>query len=680
MFYTWPVSIAITGEQLAIQESVRDVAARAGTRATVRAMETEPDAWSRHWDSFADLGLFTITSDGGTLVDQVAALEVAAEQLVPGPVLPAVLGNVVVGEPMAIAFGGDLRLTGDRITGVAAPVLGGPPDARILLRAGDAWCVAPPQVGTSLAPLDFSRSLARVIFADVRVTVLDDANADDLAATLFAAEAAGVARWCLDTAVAYAKVREQFDRPIGSFQAIKHLCADMLCRAEQAAALAWDAARAPDLSAAAAAALALDAAVDNAKDCVQILGGIGFTWEHDAHLYLRRALANRQLLGGSARWRRDVAGRALRGVRRGLGVDTEDAETRAAVREFASEVATLDSQDRRERLADSGYLMPHWPKPYGLAAAPRAQLVIDEELAAAGVRRPDLVVGAWAVPTILEHGTAAQQERFVRPTLRGDLRWCQLFSEPGAGSDLAALRTRATRTDGGWLLSGQKVWTSQAVEADWGICLARTDQEAPKHKGITYFLVDMRTDGIDLRPLRELTGEARFNEVFLDDVFVPDDCVVGPVDGGWRLARTTLANERVALGAGSSLGDGVERLLALTKDRDLTDGDLERIGFLVAQGLSVSLVDLRATLRQLDGRGPGPESSVCKLVGVRQRQDVAEAAVDLLGPDGAAVEPDTESHLHELLVTRCLSIAGGTTQVLRNLVGERILGLPRENR
>jgi alkylation response protein AidB-like acyl-CoA dehydrogenase len=218
------------------------------------------------------------------------------------------------------------------------------------------------------------------------------------------------------------------------------------------------------------------------------------------------------------------------------------------------------------------------------------------------------------------------------------------------------------------------------VEADWGICLARTDQEAPKHKGITYFLVDMRTDGILLRPLRELTGEARFNEVFLDDVFVPDDCVVGPVDGGWRLARTTLANERVALGAGSSLGAGVERLLDLAGDRDLSGGDLERIGFLVAQGLSVSLVDLRATLRQLDGRGPGPESSVCKLVGVRQRQDVAEAAVDLLGPAGAAVEPDTESHLHELLVTRCLSIAGGTTQVLRNLVGERILGLPRESR
>ncbi len=487
-------------------------------------------------------------------------------------------------------------------------------------------------------------------------------------------------------------MREQFGRPIGAFQAVKHLCADMLCRTEQATALAWDAARAGDLSAAAAAAFAVDAAVENAKDCVQVLGGIGFTWEHDAHLYLRRALANRQLLGGTAHWRREVAARALAGVRRNLGIDvatgvddvddTEAGETRAAAREFAASVAPLSSEDQRVRLADSGYLVPHWPRPYGLAASPRAQLVIDDELAKARIRRPDLVVGAWAVPTILTHGTEEQQKRFAGPTLRGELRWCQLFSEPGAGSDLAALRTKAARTDGGWVLNGQKVWTSEAVRADWGICLARTDPDAPKHgrkhDGITYFLVDMRSAGITLRPLREMTGEARFNEVFLDDVFVPDDCVVGEIGGGWRLARTTLANERVALGTGSALGDGVERLLALAADRALDDGVRERVGALVAQGLSVSLVDLRATLRRLDGRGPGPESSVCKLVGVRHRQDVAEAAVDLLGADGAAVDDTTRAAVHEFLVTRCLSIAGGTTQVLRNLIGERILGLPRE--
>jgi 3-oxochol-4-en-24-oyl-CoA dehydrogenase len=668
VFYTRPVSF---------EAAIRDAARRVDTLATVRAMETEPQAFTKHAAMVAELGLCTVTQDGGTLADQAAALTTAAQHLVPGPILPAALGSVLgLPQVTAIALDADVTLTGDRATGTATPVLGA--DGHILLRAGGVWCTVEHPI-TPLTPLDFSRPLGRLTLDDTPVTRHDLDGVEHLAATLFAAEAAGVARWCLDTAVEYAKIREQFDRPIGSFQAIKHLCAEMLCRAEQAAALAWDAARAPEsLSAPAAAALALDAAVDNAKDCVQILGGIGFTWEHDAHLYLRRALANRQLLGGSARWRRRVADLALAGERRGLGVVADDAETRTAARAFAAETTELSTQEQRERLADSGYLTPHWPRPYGLAADPRAQLVIDEELTNAGIRRPDLVIGAWAAPTILTHGTDEQKERFVPPTLLGTLKWCQLFSEPGAGSDLASLRTKAVRVDGGWQLSGQKVWTSSAVEADWGICLARTDPTAAKHDGITYFLVDMRTPGITLRPLREITGEARFNEVFLDDVFVPDDCVVGEVDGGWKLARTTLANERVALGGGSSLGEGVERLLALAGDLD--DGARERVGFLVAQGLSVSLVDLRATLRQLDGRGPGPESSVCKLVGVRQRQDVAEAAVELLGPAAAAIDDTTGAAIHELLLTRCLSIAGGTTQVLRNLVGERILGLPREKR
>jgi alkylation response protein AidB-like acyl-CoA dehydrogenase len=360
----------------------------------------------------------------------------------------------------------------------------------------------------------------------------------------------------------------------------------------------------------------------------------------------------------------------------GSGGDADVAAdpVRLAARVFAVAAARLPQAEQRGRLADSGYLVPHWPMPYGLGASPREQVVIDDELARAGIRRPDLVVGAWAAPTILRHGTVAQQERFVLATLRGTVRWCQLFSEPEAGSDLAALRTRATRAAGGWRLSGQKVWTSGAAEADWGICLARTDPAAEKHAGITYFLVDMRSPGITTRPLREITGAARFNEVFLDDVFVPDDCVVGDVNGGWALARTTLATERVALGAGSSLGEGVERLLALAAGRDLGDGELERIGGLVAQGLSVSLIDHRATLRLLDGHEAGPGSSVCKLVGVWHRQDVAEAAVELLGTAGAAAGAEAE----DFLLTRCLSIAGGTTQVLLNVVGERILGLPRE--
>jgi alkylation response protein AidB-like acyl-CoA dehydrogenase len=292
------------------------------------------------------------------------------------------------------------------------------------------------------------------------------------------------------------------------------------------------------------------------------------------------------------------------------------------------------------------------------------------------VTRPDIVIAGWALPTILEHGTDAQRERFVRPSLLGDLVWCQLFSEPGAGSDLASLRTRAVRVEGGWRLTGQKVWNSVAERADWGICLARTDPEAPKHRGISYFLVDMKhTDGIEVRPLREITGEALFNEVFLDDVFVPDEMVVGGVGDGWRLARTTLANERVAM-ATSRLGAATERAVDLA-ERGLSAAQRVDVGHAIALATVCSLLGVRSTLRSLAGQGPGPESSVAKLLGVRSRQDAAELVVGLHGELAVLDSDEVREDVRELLNTRCLSIAGGTTQVLRNVAGERILGLPR---
>ncbi|MBB3051264.1 alkylation response protein AidB-like acyl-CoA dehydrogenase [Prauserella isguenensis] len=520
--------------------------------------------------------------------------------------------------------------------------------------------------------------------------VLGRVAVPELAATLAAAEAAGVAEWCVRTASEYARVREQFGGPIGAFQAVQHLCAEMLCRSETAAALAWDAARAADtadgdqfaVAAAVAAAGALDAAVDTAKDCIQVLGGIGFTWEHDAHRYLRRAVSLRQLLGGSEPWRRRAGELTRVGVRRGVEVDVDAhaggdlAATRHAAAAVAAEVAGLDERAARVRLAESGHLAPHWPRPYGLDATPAEQLAIDGEFDRVGVTRPDLVVGAWALPTILEHGSEEQRERFVLPTLRGDVTWCQLFSEPGAGSDLASLRTSAERAEHegvpGWRLTGQKVWTSLAHEADRAICLARTEPDAPKHRGITYFLVDMRAPGIEVRPLREITGEVRFNEVFLDGVFVPDADVVGEVNGGWALARTTLANERVALGGGSAVGEAVEQLLAAEPDIDA-----ERLGGLVVGGSAVSVLGVRDTVRRLGGGQPGAESSVQKLLGVRHRQEVAETALDVLGSRGVVADDATRSAQHEFLLSRCLSIAGGTTQVLLNVVAQRLLGLPR---
>ena len=700
---------------------------------------------AERWASLANLGVFGIGlpaaaggADGST-ADLAAALAQLAESLVPGPVLPTLIAALVLrncpeqpsaqaalrlvaaGEiSVAVALDGASVAAARRpdgsvtLAGKVGPVLGAGSTTHLLVAgsAGPAadgardndliWCLLPAdQPGITLAeraPADFSRSLGDIALADVAAgtdQVLNGISIGlvrDLAAALSAVEAAAVASWCARTAADYAAIRHQFGRPIGAFQAVKHLCAAMFCRAETAAALAWDAARAVDdeagqlpLIAAAAAAVNLDAAVDTAKDCIQVLGGIGFTWDHDAHLYLRRALALRQLLGGSARWRDRTAKLGLSGMRRRLLLDDADATAElAAVRQqaaqLAARIAALPDAAQRHALADSGYAAPVWPSPYGLAASPGALLVIDDELAKAGVSRPDLVIGGWAIPAILSHGTTAQADRFAGRTLRGELSWCQLFSEPEAGSDLASLRTRAERTDGGFLLTGQKVWTSLAREADWAICLARTNPAAPKHKGLTYFLVAMDSPGIDIRPLREMTGRQMFNQVFLDQVFVPDDCVVGAPGDGWRVARTTLASERVAMGAGSSVGEAVERLLELAAGNGAADDPVARqlLGRLVGDGMAVSLLDLQAVLAQLRGADAGPLAAVRKLTGVAHRQAVAEAALELTGTAGATADGDCSEFLAEFLLTRCLSIAGGTTQILMSLVAERQLGLPRE--
>jgi 3-oxochol-4-en-24-oyl-CoA dehydrogenase len=703
------VPIPATDEQRALADALRSWAQRTQPQALVRAMETRPDSWRQLWPELAGLGVLgmaapaAVGGGGGSPTDLAVALEQCAAALVPGPLLTTALAGLLLADhPLAGPLTSGERTAGvvldptqlqlgpgDAVHGVLRPVLGAVGDGLLLVNAADEGWVAVDLTAREVKLLDLpagdlSRSVTEVHLDGVgaeRLPGVTTARVRDLAATLAAAEASGIAAWCLGTAVDYAKIREQFGKPIGSFQAIKHLCAEMLCRAETAAAVAWDAAEAagdPDqhpLAAAVAAAVALDAAVENAKDCIQVLGGIGYTWEHDAHLYLRRAVVLRQWLGGTDRWRQQVLALTTAGTRRVLHIEFDAEQRRAAVRRQAESIAAAPEADRRRLLAESGFLAPHWPSPYGCDAEPELQLLIDEELARAGVVRPDLVIAGWAIPTILKYGTPEQIEQFVAPTLRGDIVWCQLFSEPGAGSDLASLRTRADRVDGGWRLRGQKVWTSVAHRADWGICLARTDPDTPKHKGITYFLVDMKAAGLDIRPLREITGDELFNEVFLDDVFVADQFVVGEVGGGWPLARTTLSHERVAMGGGSSIGDAVERLVAHGRERDLLRDPViaTRLGALVSAGLAGSLLDLRTTLLRLAGQTDEAGSSVRKLIGVRHRQAVAETALDVLGPDGLIAGEE----LHAFLNTRCLTIAGGTTQVLLSLAGERILGLPR---
>ncbi|GBE67330.1 acyl-CoA dehydrogenase FadE34 [Mycobacterium sp. MFM001] len=693
----------ITDEQFAARELVRDWAGGVGTesrsKVAIRDIEQgKPEAWRPVYDGLASLGLFGVAvpedrgGAGGSIDDLCAMVDEAAKALVPGPVATTALATLVVTDPSLVsgervaglALTGDVDFDGSRASGSLPWVLGADPEGLLLLPAGDKWLLVDATTdGVTVEPLqatDFSRPLARVVLASAPATVLDAPHLEDLAATVLAAEMAGVARWALDTAVAYAKVREQFGKPIGSFQAIKHICAEMLCRAEETAVAAADAAHAatdPEqlrIAAAIAASIGIEAAKANVKDCIQVLGGIGITWEHDAHLYLRRAYGIGQFLGGSARWLRRTAALTEAGVRRQLSIDLSDvADLRPEIAEAVAEIAALPEDKRQAALAEKGLLAPHWPPPYGRGAGPAEQLLIDQEMAAAGVARPDLVIGWWAAPTILEHGTPEQIERFVPATLSGEIFWCQLFSEPGAGSDLASLRTKAERVDGGWKLTGQKVWTSSAHKAQWGVCLARTDPEAPKHKGISYFLVDMTSPGIEIRPLREITGAALFNEVFLDGVFVPDEMVVGTVNDGWRLARTTLANERVAMATGTALGNPMEELLKAVAERDLDDAQRDRLGQLIITAQAGALLDQRIAQLAVGGQDPGAESSVRKLIGVRYRQALAEYRMELT--EGAGLVEDAT--VQDFLNTRCLTIAGGTEQILLTLAAERLLGLPR---
>jgi alkylation response protein AidB-like acyl-CoA dehydrogenase len=679
------VPIGISDDHVELADAFGKWASSLGGIEAARAAEDDPAATFAGITSAIDeMGLLSITADGGSLIDLAIAVEACAAALLPGPLLGSAVASVVLPE-----------LTGPVALSLDGSVVHDAPGATQALVVVDDEVRLVPLEGLDLTPgasPDLTRRTSLGDLTGVEGTVVPDltpAKLRSLVVTLAAAEASGVARWCLDTAVEYAGVREQFGRKIGAFQAIKHLCAQMLETSESVTAAAWDAASAAsdevsqqEFATLVAGTICFDGAVSAAKDCIQVLGGIGFTFEHDAQLYLRRAIALRALVGSSSTYAARLADLAASDVRRHVHLDLDEAEddARAEVRAEAERIGALPEEERRAALAESGYLTPHWPAPHGLGADPVHQLVIDEELDRAGVERPDLKIGAWAAPTIIAHGNDEQRDRFVGPTLRGELQWCQLFSEPGAGSDLASLRTKAVRdatSDGqsGWRITGQKVWTSLAHAADWGICLARTNPDAKQHAGITYFLVDMKSEGIEVRPLRELTGEAMFNEVFLDGVLVPDDCVVGEVDGGWKLARTTLSNERVAM-AGSHLGDSPERAVRLLASGDAAD-QRTVVGRAVAWATVVRLLATRSTLRSLAGQGPGPESSVAKLVGVRSRQDSAELVVELLGSRVFADDDLAREALHEQLMTRCLSIAGGTTQVLRNVAGERILGLPR---
>ncbi len=368
-----------------------------------------------------------------------------------------------------------------------------------------------------------------------------------------------------------------------------------------------------------------------------------------------------------------------------LALPGDDDARRSAVRSWLE----AHPEPTGRQLAEAGYVAPHWPAPWGLGADPIHQLIIDDELRRARVRRPDNAIGiGWAGPTIIHAGTEEQKERYLLPMLAGEEIWCQLFSEPDAGSDLANLSTRATRDGDTYVVNGQKIWTSYAHRAAFGILICRTDPDVAKHQGITYLICPMDAPGLTIRPIVEMTGDHNFNEVFFDEVRIPVANRVGDENAGWALAKVTLGNERVSLSGEGALwgrGPSADDLLELVRRSGGSSDPLmrQRLAQLYIRSETLRLIRLRTLVAALAGRPPGPEASLRKALADEHGQEIMGLAKDLCGASGmlAAATPYGDANPiwpYGYLFAPALTVGGGTAQVQRNIIAERVLGLPHE--
>ena len=733
------MSIAITEEHRALAQTVAGLLTKHQSRAAARGLLTqEADARPAFWAELSGLGLLGLhisEEHGGSgfgLAETLVVAEQMGRYLAPGPFVPTVIASAVLavagpddlqkrllpaladGSVIgAVALGGEVRHADGAATGKAGVVISGHLADVLLVPAGDDVLVIEKAAGGVQAEvpanLDQSRRAARVRLDAAPATVLPGARGllTGVARAVLAAEAAGVASETTEQAAEYAKIRQQFGRPIATFQAVKHHCANMLVAAELAAAATWDAGRAGidggdqlRYTAAIAAALAVPAAVSNASLNIQVHGGIGFTWEHDAHLYLRRAAAIAAVVDAEQA-AIEVTDLVRRGVRRPAAIDLPAAAEpiRAAITPDVARLRDLTGEDRKQALIETGYVMPHWPKPWGRDASAVEQLVIEQEFATAGIKRPSYGITSWIILTLIQYASPEQVARWVRPALNQDVIWCQLFSEPGAGSDAAGIRTRARRVKGdgpggtgggsppctekvggGWRINGQKVWTSGAHLASFGLATVRTNPNAPKHEGITTMVIDMHAPGVTVRPLKMPTGNSDFNEVFFDDVFVPDADVVGPVDAGWTVARATLGNESVSIGGGDSgmVMPGKAFIAPLDAHPERLAGGAGRVGRQISRTQALGLLNQRSAHRAVAGGGPGPEGNIAKLLLSEIGHEAAAIMAELAGPDAAFLDGNGAMAATLVLMNRAMSIAGGTSEIKRNQIAERILGLPRD--
>ena len=711
------MSLALTDDHVAITEVVRSFLTDQNVLSLSRRFLEDSNADNTDlWKQMAGLGwlgLHLPTEFGGEgygLPEVALIAEELGRVVAPVPYIASVVASFIVeafgsievrrallpgfadGSHVAgISSGGGITIdAAGMLNGESGQVVGAGAGAAtiIAVQVGDDIALVTPQssgvVVTEVDALDPTMQICKVALTAVAPTAVlpGAASAATLVArTLGAAEAAGGAAATLEQAVSYARVREQFGRAIGSFQSIKHHLANMLATSQLAVATAWDAARAGtavdqgDLASCVAGATAFDAYVANAEKSLQIHGGIGFTWEHDCHLYLRRSQSIRALYGTVDIARDMVYAAAASGLRReyAVALPPEAEQFRREARTFVAEYQQTPKSERRALLVDSGYLMPHWRRPFGRAAGPIEQLVIDEEFT--DVEPPNLGIGGWVTLTLLQHSTDEQIGRWIRASLMGELTWCQLFSEPGAGSDAAAVSTRGVKVDGGWRVTGQKVWTSNAQNCNRGLATVRTDRDAPKHKGITAMVIDLAASGVEVRPLREITGDAVFNEVFLDDVFVPDEDVIGEIDGGWTVARAALGNERVSIG-GMPHARTPYDLIELVRTGGGHPAAVREIASLLVTEQALRALNLRHVARAVTGAAPGPEGSLTKMLSAEHTQRTAETAMRLAGI--AAVNGEMPEIGYDYLFSRAHTIAGGTSEINRNVIAERLLGLPRE--
>ncbi|MBV8790389.1 MAG: acyl-CoA dehydrogenase [Mycobacterium sp.] len=738
------MSLGLTPEQQDLSEAVGQFA---GRHAPIAATRDAFDALAagqlpQWWDALVANGFHAVHlpeelgGQGGRLIDAASVLESAGKALLPGPLLPTVTAGAVAlladstpeaeslirelaaGAPAAVVLpdGGDIRARRDGrrwvLTGTSK-VTAGVRAARVILVAATAddeiiWVpvdVEQPSVTVDSVP-------GTDLVADVGILRLTDYHADGLlagieseravcvAVSLVASTTAGIAQWCVDVVTAHLRTREQFGKVIGTFQALQHSAAMLLVNTELATAAAWDAVRAVDesldqhrLAAAGAATIAVTPIPDLVLDALTMLGAIGFTWEHDVHLYWRRAISLAGSIGPANRWARRL-GELTCAQTRDMAVNLGDAESefRSWVCEKLDAALQLgndkppphgDYEDqatgpRRTLIADAGLMAPHWPAPWGVDAGPLKQLIIDEEFAKRpGLVRPSLNIAEWILPSVLAAAPKELQEQLIPATQRGEIWWCQLFSEPGAGSDLASLATRATKVDGGWKINGHKIWTSLAQYADLGALLARTDPAASKHRGIGYFILDMRSPGVQIQPIKTATGEAHFNEVFLNDVFIPDEMLLGGPTDGWNLAIATMAEERSAISGYVKFDRAVALRKLASEPGPERDDALRELGELDAYTNAIRALGVRETIRLLDGQASGPASSIAKVAMNVLLRRTFEATLRLTGQT-AMVTDSEPAIVRPYLHLPAELIGGGTREIQLNIIAQMILGLPRK--